>query len=597
MRKHGLWCVLLAALIALFPVVSFAGTESYEFVGQDSTVISGNVAIGIEPCARICIAASGQQILFRAIWSEDDYEDFRYMNPTVNNDITYRWTVSDTSILKDVRQTQLSSSDDEPEMIGIHGYIGPDADRIIGTCAEPGHVDVYCEAYNGDTLLPVFDYTGMMVLALNASPVPDGKLGDSFQLQSYWCSSREQTYEEAKEEIPSGIGKQYGGFWLGLDEEWQVVSFTDAGGHEFMGQEAQAAAGPVARISGTENDGTTYGNLSSVTPTQAGTYVFECIPSVGSVPAQVTVRVADPSQTPGELGTEQRVPGDCTGDGKVTIADLVRVAKAVSGATSPDAAMLAAADFNGNGRIDLTDLVRVAAILTAGSLVPEEPTDPMQNVSLETVASAAMILGAVDGPGRVLTPENATRIAENFAYYMGTLRREETIYYADMDGWLLPINAANIASPLREIMDACYFRDDVLHIPEAEFVALCRLLFGDDLQIDFPQIAAEINQPSYYGISHSNYELQVEPHPFGGCENIRYEDAEAYPHSNSTVYKFGIINESGDSRYLNHMEMRLYPDEKSPLGFVVDHVRQRWTDTYEAGAADNPTVEMISPTV
>ena len=56
------------------------------------------------------------------------------------------------------------------------------------------------------------------------------------------------------------------------------------------------------------------------------------------------------------------VTGDVSGDGKITITDVVKLQSSVTGANRLSGAYAAAADINGDGKVTITDVVQAAQI-------------------------------------------------------------------------------------------------------------------------------------------------------------------------------------------------------------------------------------------
>ena len=56
------------------------------------------------------------------------------------------------------------------------------------------------------------------------------------------------------------------------------------------------------------------------------------------------------------------VTGDTTGNGKITITDVVRIQKYVTGSNNLTSAQAQAADINGDGKVTITDVVQAAQV-------------------------------------------------------------------------------------------------------------------------------------------------------------------------------------------------------------------------------------------
>ena len=83
----------------------------------------------------------------------------------------------------------------------------------------------------------------------------------------------------------------------------------------------------------------------------------------------MTVTYARDGQTIQTLTT--LVTGDLSGDGRVTITDMVRLQAHLLGKTPLTGAALQAADLNGDGQVTITDMVRLQAyLLGRGTIQP-----------------------------------------------------------------------------------------------------------------------------------------------------------------------------------------------------------------------------------
>lgn len=122
--------------------------------------------------------------------------------------------------------------------------------------------------------------------------------------------------------------------------------------------------------------GSTGGNTGTNTPTPSGNYLTGVSPST-SVSAMnsagYTIYSGSTKVTSGLVGTGMTavsssatvtivVTGDVSGDGKITITDVVKLQSNVAGGSSLSGAYAAAADINGDGRVTITDVVQAAQI-------------------------------------------------------------------------------------------------------------------------------------------------------------------------------------------------------------------------------------------
>lgn len=122
--------------------------------------------------------------------------------------------------------------------------------------------------------------------------------------------------------------------------------------------------------------GSTGGNTGTNTPTPSGNYLTGVSPST-SVSAMnragYTIYNGSTKVTSGLVGTGMTavsssatvtivVTGDVSGDGKITITDVVKLQKSVVGSGSLSGAYAKAADINGDGKVTITDVVQAAQV-------------------------------------------------------------------------------------------------------------------------------------------------------------------------------------------------------------------------------------------
>ena len=128
--------------------------------------------------------------------------------------------------------------------------------------------------------------------------------------------------------------------------------------------------------SGGGTGGSTGGNTGTNTPTPSGNYLTGVSPST-SVSAMnsagYTIYSGSAKVTSGLVGTGMTavsssatvtivVTGDVSGDGKITITDVVKLQKSVVGSGSLSGAYAKAADINGDGKVTITDVVQAAQV-------------------------------------------------------------------------------------------------------------------------------------------------------------------------------------------------------------------------------------------
>lgn len=162
-----------------------------------------------------------------------------------------------------------------------------------------------------------------------------------------------------------------------------VYSFShwvDDSGKRFVEGRTYMPAGNVtytAVFTKTANSGGgTGGNTGTNTPTPSGNYLTGVSPST-SVSAMnsagYTIYSGSAKVTSGLVGTGMTavsssatvtivVTGDVSGDGKITITDVVKLQKSVVGSGSLSGAYAKAADINGDGKVTITDVVQAAQV-------------------------------------------------------------------------------------------------------------------------------------------------------------------------------------------------------------------------------------------
>lgn len=169
-----------------------------------------------------------------------------------------------------------------------------------------------------------------------------------------------------------------------------VYSFShwvDGSGNRFVENMTYMPAGNVtytAVFTKTANSGGTGGNTGGSTggstggetPKPSGNYLTGVSPST-SVSAMnragYTIYNGSTKVTSGLVGTGMTavsssatvtivVTGDVSGDGKITITDVVKLQKSVVGSGSLSGAYAKAADINGDGKVTITDVVQAAQV-------------------------------------------------------------------------------------------------------------------------------------------------------------------------------------------------------------------------------------------
>lgn len=162
-----------------------------------------------------------------------------------------------------------------------------------------------------------------------------------------------------------------------------VYSFShwvDDSGKRFVEGRTYMPAGNVtytAVFTKTANSGGgTGGSTGGETPKPSGNYLTGVSPST-SVSAMnragYTIYSGSAKVTSGLVGTGMTavsssatvtivVTGDVSGDGKITITDVVKLQKSVVGSGSLSGAYAKAADINGDGKVTITDVVQAAQV-------------------------------------------------------------------------------------------------------------------------------------------------------------------------------------------------------------------------------------------
>lgn len=165
-----------------------------------------------------------------------------------------------------------------------------------------------------------------------------------------------------------------------------VYSFShwvDGSGKRFVEGRTYMPAGDVtytAVFTKTANSGgtggSTGGSTGGETPKPSGNYLTGVSPST-SVSAMnsagYTIYSGSTKVTSGLVGTGMTavsssatvtivVTGDVSGDGKITITDVVKLQKSVVGSGSLSGAYAKAADINGDGKVTITDVVQAAQV-------------------------------------------------------------------------------------------------------------------------------------------------------------------------------------------------------------------------------------------
>ena len=166
-----------------------------------------------------------------------------------------------------------------------------------------------------------------------------------------------------------------------------VYSFShwvDGSGKRFVEGRTYMPAGDVTYTavftkspnSGGNTGGNTGGSTGGETPKPSGNYLTGVSPST-SVSAMnsagYTIYNGSAKVTSGLVGTGMTavsssatvtivVTGDVSGDGKITITDVVKLQKSVVGSGSLSGAYAKAADINGDGKVTITDVVQAAQV-------------------------------------------------------------------------------------------------------------------------------------------------------------------------------------------------------------------------------------------
>ena len=167
-----------------------------------------------------------------------------------------------------------------------------------------------------------------------------------------------------------------------------VYSFShwvDDSGKQFVANVTYMPAGNVtytavftqtANSGGNGGGGNGGGNGGGTTPTPSGNYLTGVSPStsVSSLTTSgYTVYSGSTKVTSGLVGTGMTavsngtsvtivVTGDVSGDGRITITDVVKLQSSVAGASKLSGAYAKAGDINGDGKVTITDVVQAAQV-------------------------------------------------------------------------------------------------------------------------------------------------------------------------------------------------------------------------------------------
>ena len=163
--------------------------------------------------------------------------------------------------------------------------------------------------------------------------------------------------------------------WLGSNNIYYAAGVTFMGTSDLT---YTAVFNKTANSGGSSGGGSSGGSSGggSAAPTPSGTYLTGIAPgtsvstltaggyTVYSNGAQVTSGLVATGMTAsnGAAGVTVVVTGDVSGDGRLTITDVVKLQSHVTGSSTLSGAYAAAADINGDGKVTITDVVQAAQI-------------------------------------------------------------------------------------------------------------------------------------------------------------------------------------------------------------------------------------------
>lgn len=241
------------------------------------------------------IAPAGETVLFAADWHTGSYTGDEWIHAA---NIAYAWSSSDTDVVSGIREVA-SWYDPQPDWDPVIQVPGSYA-QASTSFDNLGTSQITCTAravspymLTGRTQSSV----GVNVVGLTAEPVPEfTPIGRSVMLSAYWTPGDEWTKDEARQFF---IDKKADlDLWGGAADEWTVTRLVTPAGTEITAQtELREATGGISRVDGT------FGCVATVTPARPGTYTFACVPSVGSSPVEVEVRIMQSSSAPAVAGS------------------------------------------------------------------------------------------------------------------------------------------------------------------------------------------------------------------------------------------------------------------------------------------------------
>lgn len=276
-----------AALLTIFAAGAStalaAAPENSVNAGYDLEIVSDWTAGPDEAT----IVPAGEQLLLAASWhnGRPDADDSAPWIP--NSSIQYTWRSANEQLISGFEAIP-SWYDPEPDWDPAEQVSGGFAAAEVST-ENIGATQVTCTAQAASP----YQLTGntqasaqIVVAGLKAASVGEQtQLGQTIRLDAFWTPDDQYTKDQAREYFSKQT--QTAELWNGSEDEWVVSSFVTMLGTEVTGADAIASAsGPI-----TSEDSGGFGCSASVTPQQAGTYVFSCVPAFGSgvVDVQVTV--------------------------------------------------------------------------------------------------------------------------------------------------------------------------------------------------------------------------------------------------------------------------------------------------------------------
>ena len=265
------------------------------------------------------------------------------------------------------------------------------------------------------------------------------------------------------------------------------------------------------------------------------------------------------------------VRGDVLGSGRLNIAQLTTMARALTGQSALTGVYSLAGDFNGNDSIDIADLTAEAKLLTSGGV----PALPEGYPAMSQVAEAAYLLNPREG-GDIYVEDGTVQgpLASAVLYALVDLHAKWSDPDAPATGLLGDPEAFNPL--LLNILESCSMEpveDDLFEyrFDANSIVALLNALFGFDVREELRRSVEEMEGDVFW---EDDY-IELSSSPVGGSV-VSYAGIGAYPNAMDT-YEFESrlvygTDEDGDEMIASMwFTTRIIPDVEAPYGFLVEN--------------------------